>query len=139
MPAFEPISCRRVVATPAALDALCLAGEFAGGGAGGQVPVRIAPDELLIVGPDTLGPPPLPDDPHAIDVAETGLSGAWLDDAPVRSFLARATTWSIEPERPLVLQGMAAGVPVKVRLGEDTAALVIVPTPLAHELEGRWR
>ena len=139
MPAFEPVPCRRVVAKAAALDALCAALDLADGGAGGYVALRIAPDELFIVGRQSVGRTPGVDDPHAIDVAEAGLSGAWLEAAAVTSFLTRATDWSIAPARPLLLQGMAAGVPVKVHMAEDGTALVVVPTPLAHDLEERWR
>lgn len=141
MPVFEPVTARRVVATPTALDSIPTEP--------GRTCLRLAPDEMLIIsdagpidsnpaGATTTGATQTVDQ-HAIDVDDASWSGAWVETDVVLDFLSWATTWPLAVERPLLLQGMAAGVPAKVWLPPDGPSLVLVPTPLAHDLQERWR
>jgi hypothetical protein len=41
--------------------------------------------------------------------------------------------------RPVLVQGKVAGVPVKLLLGEDGGALLVVQTAYAADLEARLR
>lgn len=135
-PAFRSVPVRRVVAAPQALD-------HAARAAGTGTWMRVAPDEVLIIEPfrsvSANPDAPLTGDPHAIEVTDTGWSGARLEEDRVLDFLSWATTWRVGAERPQLLQGMAAGVGVKVWLAADSPALVLVPTPVAYELTERWR
>lgn len=136
VPDFQVLKARRVVAEPAALDAL-QADHRPGPW------LRLAADEMLIIdppgGPAVAVDGPVTADPHAIDVADAGWTGAWLDEEPLLNFLSWATTWPVGHQRPQLLQGMAAAVPVKVWLAARGPALLLVPTPVAHELAERWR
>ncbi|HUG87038.1 MAG TPA: hypothetical protein VMM13_20890 [Euzebya sp.] len=147
MPDFDPIAARRVVATPDALDAL--------GADPSTTCLRLAPDEVLIISDSTASDSATVDavltgDRHAIAVEDAGWCAARCEEAVVRDFLSWATTWRLPKrgaadtgevvgtDRPLLLQGMAAGVPVKVWLSGEGHALVLVPTPMAHDLQERW-
>ncbi|CAN5368143.1 hypothetical protein BH23ACT9_BH23ACT9_16570 [soil metagenome] len=140
MPVFEPVRARRVVATPAALDAVAPNGSTSGHG---PLWLRLAPDEVLVIGDTTR--PPCPSvgavrvaDPHAIDVLDAGWSGARCDEDVVLDFLSWSTTWPLGGQRPLLLQGMAAGVPVKAWLPGSGQALVLVATAQSYDLQQRW-
>ena len=75
------------------------------------------------------------DDPDAIVEEDGGFAGQWVDDLDQ---LAAVCAWPLPPEseRPALVQGAVAGLPARVWVEPDRA-LVIVPAPLAHELEER--
>jgi len=132
--ALETIVATRIVATPAAIDAL--AAKVRAPGADPPVAVlRLADDDALVLGvPDATSV--TIDDPHAIVVAETGFSGVWFAadalDAIVRPFIE----WSVPTARPALAQGLIAGVPAKLWLTADRV-LLFCPTAPAHDLHER--
>jgi hypothetical protein len=123
--AAEPFACQRVVADPAAIDALAAAL---------PAPVsvlRLAPDEALIVGAGSIHL----DDPHAIVVDEAGFVAVAVDPEVV----SRHTEWPVPGERGSFAQGAIAGVPAKLASTSDGQALVIVHAAYADELIERLR
>ena len=155
MPAFETMRGQRVVATPAALDtALAVLASstrpfFSGGAVPNAapdrprttaqdvvLPLRIAPDEVLVFG--ALGPPGLtiPGDEHAIVVDETGFSARWFTWTDYAQVVAPQVEWRLPAERPALGQGRVAGVPAKLWCTDD-GVLVLVPTAYAHDLQER--
>lgn len=127
MPVLEPMIATRIVATPAALDAVAWPAV--------AVVLRVAPDEVIVladVGQDLI----LPYDLHAIVVAETGLASVWLATAEALDFLERACEWELPRQRPAFAQGAVAGLPLKLWF-ETGRVLFIVPAPFAADLEER--
>jgi hypothetical protein len=126
--ALEPLTGLRIVADATALDAARSRGD-------GEVTVlRIAPDEVLAIGADEVDL----DDEHAIVEPEPGFSGARLDSADLQLVLAHVE-FQLPVGRPVLVQGKVAGVPVKLLLGEDGGALLVVQTAYAADLEARLR
>jgi hypothetical protein len=78
------------------------------------------------------------DDEHAIVEPEPGFSGARLDSADLQLVLAHVE-FQLPVGRPVLVQGKVAGVPVKLLLGEDGGALLVVQTAYAADLEARLR
>lgn len=122
VPAVEAFSGLRVVASSAALD-------DAAWPAGATV-LRLAADEALVLGANRVDVA----DPHALVELETGLCGAEMERWVLEEWLEREAEWPA-PDRGLG-QGMAAGLPVKVWMG-DERALVLTRGSLAAELEER--
>ena len=123
MPALEPVEGRRVVATPAALDAARWHGEDVD-------VIRIAPDEALGIGATDVDL----DDADAIVEPEAGFSVALLtrdDVLGVRDHV----DWEPPDEAGVVGQGKVAGVPVKIVAGDPT--VLVVQTAYADELRNR--
>jgi ABC-type Fe3+-hydroxamate transport system substrate-binding protein len=123
----ERINAIRIVATPAALDAIAWPA--------GALALRIAPDEAIItadVKPDAI----LIHDPHAIVVAESGFAAAWIAADEALDFLEHACEWELPRERPAFAQGAVAGLPVKLWLEQDRV-LFLVPAPFAIDLKER--
>jgi hypothetical protein len=119
--ALETLPGWRVVATPAALDAMVIEA--------GSTVLRFAPDDALVLTASA----PTVEDEHAIVVPDHGWSGTWLNEADagrVRSFI----DWHL-PATGLG-QGLVAGVPCKVWRRDDLT-LLLCATPYAHELESR--
>jgi hypothetical protein len=123
VPEPEILTGTRIVADPAALDSAVLPA--------GTHPVRIAPDDLFVVGPGDV----LVDDPHAIVEPETMFSGIWLDLDDVSHWVTHNADWHL-PDGDGLSQGMVAALPVKI-LADGRRALVIVPVSFAHELAER--
>jgi hypothetical protein len=124
VPAAEILRGRRVVATPDAID-------------GAELPVdavllRIAADDALVIGD---GPIALSDD-HAIIEPDTGWWALRISEARALTILAHHAAWEPPPDRPVLAQGMVAGLAAKVYLDGDRSML-IVATPFAVELEER--
>ncbi|MBI5087824.1 MAG: hypothetical protein HZB15_02845 [Actinobacteria bacterium] len=125
----EPLHGLRVVATPAAVDAI----------ATGTVVVRIAPDEAFVIGASDLRL----DDPHAIVEPESAFVGWWLEPDEVADLLGNRVEWVLPT--PLagssqLAQGLVAGVPMKLWVGDatdDARSLLIVSRSLAHEAHDR--
>jgi hypothetical protein len=118
----EAIAATRIAARAAALAALELPA--------GTVALRLAPDELLVLGEVA----PALDDPDAIVLADTGWAGAWLERGAAAELLARHAEW--RPPADGLAQGALAGVPVKV-LAAAERTLILVPAPFAVELAER--
>ncbi len=127
----ERLEGRRIVARPAALDAL---------GADEQsIFMRLAADELLIIGePLEKAELVLINDPHAIVLRETGFAGVWQPAGAALEFLACACEWELPKTRPAFAQGMVAGLPVKLWLESDRV-LFVTAAPYAADLEERMR
>lgn len=123
-PVFVDLPARRVGSRPDVLDRLT------------RPHLRIAPDEALVLGQK---PVALAADPHAIDVVDGGWCGARINEDEMLRRVATMTDWEVGPKRPQLLQGLAAGVPVKVDLPGDGHALVVVARPYLAVLQGRWR
>jgi hypothetical protein len=110
----------RIVAEPAVLDGLALPG--------GAVALRLAPDELFVAG-------------RAVDAGsglveeEPGFVGWWLEPEELDR-VAHHVEWPLPGERPALAQGLVAGVPARLWLGEGRA-LLLVATAYAHELVDR--
>jgi hypothetical protein len=112
----------RVVATPAALDAVELPD--------GATMLRIAPDDAIVAGAATL----TLDDPFAIVEPEYAFVQWRLTPAefePVTNHIE----WPI-PDIGHLGQGLIAGVPAKVLIATDHV-LLVVSAGLAHELSER--
>lgn len=124
MRAPEPLYGLRVVARPAALDAVAAP-------AGGLV-LRIAPDDAIVTGTASL----TIDDPYAIVEPEFTFVH-WVLSPAEFDAISRHIEWPLPPAGQLG-QGLIAGVPAKVRRAADHV-LLIVSAGLAHELlERLW-
>jgi len=118
--ALEPMPGVRVVGHADALDRLAFPG--------GVTVLRIAPDELIAVG--------MADGPTGdaiLGEAETGFVGRWLDAGELAA-VRRHVEW---PLHDGLNQGLVAGVPARVWIGDDGRALLLVAGAYAHELETR--
>jgi hypothetical protein len=118
----------RVVALPAALDAAARDEEAM---------IRVANDEALFLCddcPDHIGLA----DPSAIVVSDDGWCGSWMSMLAFVSLCAHAIDYPIPTARPVVMQGLIAGVPAKVWLRDDDEdVLLFVQAAFAHELTAR--
>ena len=126
---LRPLEATRVVAAPAALDALTADPPWRDD----ALALRIAPDELLVTA--------LPDfevagDPHAIVERETGFSCIWLDAADAERFLDRECDWVRPAARPALAQGEVAGIPVKLWF-ETERTVLLAPAPFAAAFQRR--
>ena len=125
--AAEILPAQRVVALPAAIDALAAVTP--------QL-LRIAPDEALVLdgGVDVAAVA----DPHAIVEDDHGMSGVWVA-WPVFDALVRPhDEWELPAMRPVLAQGLVAFVPAKLYLKDD-GVLVMCATAHVHELLERLR
>ena len=155
MPAFETMRGQRAVADPAALDAALLAAVGASpadtrpncvgsetyassGRHSSWLALRLAPDELFVIGAGQLGAPDLaiPGDAHALVVDEAGFSGCWVSWAEYERVVAPHVEWRLPSQRPGLGQGRVAGVPAKVWCTVD-AVLVLTNTAYVHDLQER--
>ena len=124
MPGVEIINGRRVVATSAAIDS-------------GRFPpnahvLRIAPDDVLVIGDGSIE---LADD-DAIIEADAGWCALRVGEEQATEIIARHAAWNPPAHRPVMVQGMIAGLAAKVYLDGDNS-LIIVATPFGAELEER--
>ena len=122
MPALEPLRGIRVVADPAAIDALV-----------GALParttaVRFAPDEVLVLGVASVNL----DDSSAIVEDETGYVALTVE----RAVAERHIEWAL-PAVGAVGQGSIAGVPAKITWLPDGRAWIVTQAAYAHELASR--
>ena len=125
----ERIEATRIVAAPAALDALAWPQDAPPE----TLILRIAPDEMLITTTLTAD---VVDDPHAILATDAGFAGVWVAIGEALDFLGRSCEWELPRERPAFAQGAVAGLPVKLWFEEDRV-LFLVPAPYATDLEER--
>lgn len=122
MPAPEMLDAIRVVATPDAIASLESDGTV----------LQIAPDEALVLDATDVAV----DDPYAIIVPDDGLVGVLLDRAAVEDWCEREADWPLPELVSYFVQGMVAGLAVKIWVNGETA-LVMCRTSLAADLEER--
>jgi hypothetical protein len=123
----------RFVASPAALDALDAFGLPAEGAAAGAYEVlRLAPDDLLLIGPGSFAWAGEP----AIVEEESGFVGWWLELDELHDDLREQIDWPLPETLPALAQGLIAGVPAKLWLTNDRA-LLFCAAAYAHELQER--
>jgi len=124
VPAPETLVAWRAVADPAALDEAPWPHD--------ATVLRIAPDEVLIVGAGRVDI----DDPHAIVEQEEGFCAVVMTRSELETWLARTAEWRLPSGDSWFTQGSAAGLPVKVWVDGDRA-LLITHASLARDLEER--
>jgi hypothetical protein len=124
VPAAEILRGRRIVATPAAIDSA--------GWPDDAVVLRIAPDDVLVVGD---GPIDV-SDPDSIVEPDTGWCALWMSEERALKILSHQAAWRPPPDRPVLAQGMVAGLAAKVYL-DGARSMIIVAAPFAAELEER--
>lgn len=122
MPAPELLDVIRVVATPDAIAALESDGTV----------LQVAPDEVLVLDATDVAVT----DPHAITVADDGFVGVQVGREAVVDWCEREADWPLPDLVSFFVQGMVAGLPVKIWMNGDTA-LVMCRTSLAADLEAR--
>ena len=118
----EPLTGLRLVAAPAAIDAAVLPP--------GSTMLRIATDDALVTGVSSL----TVEDPFAIIEPEFTFVH-WRLTAAEFTHVVHHIEWDL-PERGALGQGLIAGVPAKIVIGDDDVVL-IVSAGLAHELTAR--
>ncbi|MEM7115352.1 MAG: hypothetical protein AAF614_23120 [Chloroflexota bacterium] len=114
----------RIVGTAVSLDALTLPNE--------AIFLRIAPDEAYIYPPTAVEL----DDEWAIVKQDSGLAGVWIAADMMADLLEHLCEWEVPTVRPVLCQGMIAGLPTKLWFEEDRC-LLLVPSSLAAEMEAR--
>jgi hypothetical protein len=118
----EPIPGARVVASPADLDGLLTEG----------APVlRFAPDEAFVLAETAMNAEGGP----GISEMEYGFVGWWLSADELAEALHHVE-WAVPEARPVLLQGLVAGVPARLWLAADRS-LLLVHAAYAHELVAR--
>ena len=125
MPELKRLPATRIVATPAALDAINWPAD--------RHVFRFAPDELLVTPPVAN---PVLDDQHAIVVTDSSYAGVWLPAAEALTFLEQACEWELPVTRPAFAQGAVAGIPTKLWFEADQI-LFIIPAPYIVDFEER--
>ena len=125
MRAPERLEGLRVVATPDALDHAWFEGDV--------TVLRIAADEVLALGAVAAE---ITDD-HAIVERETAFVGWGLSPAEFDAHVARHVEWALPTARPVLAQGLAAGMPVKLWFEHDRV-LLLVSSGLVHEAVDRF-
>ena len=118
----------RVVAGASALDTARWEGF------GEVVVMRFAPDDVLALGARSVDI----DDEHAIVEEETGFVGAWLSPDELDRVVSRIE-WPLPIRRPILAQGLIAGVAAKLWLAHDGTSLLLTAAPFAEELRARLR
>lgn len=128
MRAPEPLLALRLVADPAVLDALPWPD--------GAAALRLAPDDLLVIGLAGanawagLGGEP------AIVEPDAGFVGWWLTPDELAEQVLEHLDWPLPTSRPALAQGLVAGVPAKLWLTDDRS-LLLCAAAYAHELVER--
>ncbi len=123
MRAPEALIGARIVAAPDVLDTLPPLPE-------GRVALRLAADELFVLGKYIAIFP----EPGIIE-DEHGFVGWWLTPEELTEVLHHVE-WNVPASRPVLAQGLVAGVPAKIWLTDDRA-LLLCAAAYAHELAER--
>jgi len=130
--ALETIPGVRVVGAPAALDGAVLGV--------GVLALRFAPDELFTMSAEPGKVLPANEvvdtSPDLIVVTESGFQGCWLTRDQLASRVLPHIDWALPANRPVLVQGLVAGVPAKLWL-ESGRALLLCAAPYAFELRER--
>jgi hypothetical protein len=122
--ALEPLRGLRVVTSSEALDTVPWTDRV--------VVLRFAPDDVMVLGEthiDVSGE-------HTIVVDEAGFVGCWLSAQELTDRVLPHVDWSLPDERPVLAQGLVAGVPAKLWLTTDRS-LLLCAAPYANELSER--
>lgn len=122
MPVPEMLDVIRVVATPQAISSLVSDG----------VVLQIAPDEALVLDATDVQV----DDKHAITLPDDGFVGVEMRRSDLEAWCHRESEWALPDLVSYFVQGMVAGLAVKIWVNGDHA-LVIGRTSLATDLEER--
>ncbi len=122
MRAPELLTGVRVVAAPAALDALAWPD--------GVAALRLAADDVFAVGATTV------EAGDAIVETEAGFVGWWLTLDELYDNVLEHVDWPLPETLPALAQGLIAGVPAKLWITTDRA-LLLCAAAYAHELEER--
>ena len=122
MRAPEPLAGIRVVAPPAALEA-CRWPD-------GVAALRFAADDLFALAASSA------EVPEAVVEDERGFVGWWLSIEELHDHLLEHVDWPLPVERPVLAQGLIAGVPAKLWLTPDRV-LLFTAAAYAHELMER--
>jgi len=122
--ALEQLRGHRVVADPAAIDALVAALPA------GTTALRFAPDEVLVLRVASIQL----NDAHAIVEDDAGYVALTVE----RDVVERHTEWPL-PAAGAVAQGSIAGVPAKLTWLPDGRAWVVAQAAYADELTSRLR
>jgi len=122
VPVPEMLDVIRVVARPEAILALSSDG----------VVLQVAPDEALVLDATDVEV----GDDHAITLPDDGFVGVELSRSEVEDWCEREAEWPLPSLVSYFVQGMVAGLAVKIWVNGD-AALVICRTSLARDLEER--
>ena len=124
MLALEAIRGLRIVADPRAIESIVVAD--------GAVVLRFAPDDAFVLVDGSLESV----DVDAVIVEESGFMGCWLTPAEVEARLVPHIEWPLPANRPVLAQGLIAGVPAKLWLATDRA-LLLCARPYAQDLAER--
>lgn len=122
MRAPEPLPGVRVVADPAALDALAWPD--------GVAALRFAADDLFAIGAATA------ELPGALVEEERGFVGWWLSLEELDELVLEHIDWPLPGTWPALAQGLIAGVPAKLWLTNDRI-LLLTTAAYVHELMER--
>lgn len=125
MRAPEALFGARIVAAPAVLDALPMPE--------GPMALRLAPDELFVLVRSGKFTAVFPEPGIVED--EHGFVGWWLTSDELTAVVHHAE-WTIPATRPVLAQGLVAGVPARLWLTDDRA-LLLCAAAYAHELVER--
>ncbi len=131
-PVVEGLAGWRVVADPASLDELSGTLPVPPPSAGRGVVLRFAPDDALVLGENEV----VVTDPHAIVERDTGWVSIQMTEEHALDLIATHALWPAPPERPVLVQGMLAGLSVKVYL-DGNQSMIITAAPFGLELEER--
>ena len=124
MLALETIRGVRIIADPAGIETIKVIA--------GTVVLRFAPDDAFVLLEGKLESVEI----DAIVAEESGFVGCWLTPAEVASRLVPHIEWPLPKARPVLAQGLIAGVPAKLWL-ESSRALLLCAAPYAHDLAER--
>ena len=124
VPVVEIINGRRVVASPSAIDS----GRFPPN----ALLLRMAPDDVLVIGDGSIE---LADDAAIIE-ADSGWCALHVSEEQATEIIAHHAAWNPPIRRPVLVQGMIAGLAAKVYLDGENS-LIIVATPFGAEVEER--
>jgi hypothetical protein len=119
----EALPALRVVGAAAALDELVVPDD--------HPTLRVAPDEMLVIGAVSVQVAG-----ENLVVDEAGFVGWWLTPDEVRELVLPHIDWPLPTTRPVLAQGLVAGVPAKLWLADDRT-LLLCAAAYAHELEER--
>lgn len=122
MPVPELLDAIRVVATSAAIETMSSDG----------VVLQLAPDEALVLDATEVAV----NDDHAIVVPDDGFVGVQLSRSELEDWCEREAEWELPELVSYFVQGMVAGLAIKIWVNGDTA-LVITRTSLGRDLEER--
>ena len=122
MRAPEPMSGTRVVSSAAVLGGVVVPED--------HTVLWFAADELFVLGNFMLITPE-----PTINESDAGFVGWWLTPDELGDVLHHVE-WAVPDTRPVLLQGLIAGVPAKLWLGEDRS-LLLCAAAYAHELMDR--